>query len=66
MMFELPLTREFMADYLGLSLETVSREISSLRREEIIRLEGKRGVIIPNIKELAIIAGDDTDGGVLG
>jgi CRP/FNR family transcriptional regulator len=38
--FDLPLTREAMADYLGLTLETVSRQISSLKREGIVQLEG--------------------------
>ncbi len=62
---ELPLTREAMADYLGLTLETVSRQISALRREKIILLEGKRQIIIPSLDRLMAETGDDTDGGVL-
>jgi CRP/FNR family transcriptional regulator, anaerobic regulatory protein len=62
---ELPLTRESMADYLGLTLETVSRQISALKREGIIRLEGKRKVVIPNFDLLMEETGDDTDGGPL-
>ncbi|WP_370312480.1 transcriptional regulator FnrL, partial [Sagittula sp.] len=42
MVFDLPLTREAMADYLGLTLETVSRQISALRKDGVIVLEGKR------------------------
>ncbi|AZB68998.1 Crp/Fnr family transcriptional regulator [Cereibacter sphaeroides] len=34
--FDLPLTRESMADYLGLTLETVSRQISALKRDGVI------------------------------
>ena len=62
---DLPLTREAMADYLGLTLETVSRQISALKGEEIIQLEGKRRVIIPDIRRLMGETGDDMDGGPL-
>lgn len=61
--FDLPLTREEMADYLGLTLETVSRQISALRREGIIELEGKRHVIVPDFDRLVEESGDDSDGG---
>ncbi|WP_420344534.1 transcriptional regulator FnrL [Paenirhodobacter sp.] len=64
MSFDLPLTREAMADYLGLTLETVSRQISALKRDGVIELEGKRHVIIPDIDQLLIEAGDDSDGGL--
>jgi len=62
---DLPLTRESMADYLGLTLETVSRQISALKRDGVIRLEGKRQVIIPSVDRLMGETGDDMDGGVL-
>lgn len=61
---DLPLTREEMADYLGLTLETVSRQISALKRDGVISLEGKRHVTIPNFDRLLEEAGDDTDGGI--
>jgi CRP/FNR family transcriptional regulator, anaerobic regulatory protein len=64
--FDLPLTREAMADYLGLTLETVSRQISALKREGIIALEGKRHVMVPDINRLIDLTGDDSDGGMLG
>lgn len=63
--FDLPLTREAMADYLGLTLETVSRQISALRREGVIELEGKRRVTIPDFDRLQDETGDDADGGFL-
>lgn len=63
--FELPLTREAMADYLGLTLETVSRQISALKREGIVQLEGKRKIIIPDFEALLAETGDDADGGVM-
>ena len=62
--FDLPLTREAMADYLGLTLETVSRQISALKRDGIITLEGKRHVTIPDLGRLMEEAGDDSDGGM--
>jgi len=65
MVFDLPLTREEMADYLGLTLETVSRQISALRKDGIISLEGKRHVTVPDFDVLLEVAGDDNDGGML-
>lgn len=62
---DLPLTREEMADYLGLTLETVSRQISALKRDGVITLEGKRHVTIPDFDRLLEEAGDDSDGGML-
>ena len=63
--FTLPLTREAMADYLGLTLETVSRQMSALKRDGIIFLEGKRNVLVPDFDGLMDEAGDDSDGGPL-
>jgi len=63
--FDLPLTRESMADYLGLTLETVSRQISALRKDGVISLEGKRRIVIPDFEGLMSETGDDTDGGPL-
>jgi len=64
--FDLPLTREAMADYLGLTLETVSRQISALKKDGVIELEGKRHVTVPDIGRLLEEAGDDSDGGLPG
>ncbi len=61
--FDLPLTREAMADYLGLTLETVSRQISALKRDGVIQLKGKRHVTVPDMGRLMEQAGDDSDGG---
>ncbi|KCV81209.1 transcriptional activator protein FnrL [Actibacterium atlanticum] len=62
--FDLPLTREAMADYLGLTLETVSRQISALKKDGVIQLEGKRHVTVPDMDRLMDETGDDTDGGI--
>jgi CRP/FNR family transcriptional regulator, anaerobic regulatory protein len=63
--FELPLTREAMADYLGLTLETVSRQMSALKRDGIIQLAGKRRIIVPDFDRLQSETGDDMDGGMV-
>jgi CRP/FNR family transcriptional regulator, anaerobic regulatory protein len=65
LVFELPLTREAMADYLGLTLETVSRQISALKRDGLIRVQGNRHVTVPDFQRLMAEAGDDTDGGLI-
>lgn len=62
---DLPLTREAMADYLGLTLETVSRQMSALKRDNVIILEGKRRIRIPDLRRLMIETGDDVDGGMI-
>jgi CRP/FNR family transcriptional regulator len=54
-----------MADYLGLTLETVSRQISALKKDGVIVLQGKRNVTVPDIGRLMEEAGDDADGGYL-
>ena len=63
--FEMPMSREAMGDYLGLTIETVSRQMTALRKDGIIRLDGKRKVIIPDLANLMAETGDDTDGGML-
>lgn len=63
--FDLPLTREAMADYLGLTLETVSRQISSLKKRGVIELKGKRRVVVPDFARLLGETGDDVDGGMI-
>lgn len=64
--FDLPLTREEMADYLGLTLETVSRQMTALKKDGLIELEGNRNVTIPDFDALLEQTGDDTDGGLVG
>lgn len=63
--FDLPLTREEMADYLGLTLETVSRQMSALKKDGVIELDGKRHIRVPDFDALVEVAGDDSDGGFL-
>jgi len=44
--FDLPLTRQQMADLLGLTIETVSRQLTRLRQAGIIDLPDRRAVVI--------------------
>ncbi|WPY96556.1 Crp/Fnr family transcriptional regulator (plasmid) [Limimaricola variabilis] len=55
---DLPLTREAMSEYLGLTLETVSRQLNGLGREGLIELDGKRRITIPDLNRLATETGD--------
>ena len=50
--FELPLKRLEIADFLGLTIETVSRQITKLRKSRIIELENNRTVIVPSLPRL--------------
>ena len=46
MAFELPLTRAEIADFLGLTIGTVSRELSKLKRDGIIEIKSRRQIEI--------------------
>jgi CRP-like cAMP-binding protein len=46
--FDLPATRADIGEFLGLTLETVSRAISVFRRRNLIRLHGQSGIEILN------------------
>jgi len=63
--FTLPLTRETLADYLGLTIETVSRQFSALRKDGVIHVQGQRHITIPDLRRLLVEAGDDYSGSVL-
>ena len=65
MVFILPLTREAMADYLGLTLETVSRQLNALKKEGVLRFNDRRRFEVIDMEALHAASGDDSDGGVL-
>ncbi len=58
--FSLPMTRSDIADCLGLTNETVSREITRLRRREVIEIRDNRNVVVPDLAALRLVAGDDS------
>ena len=55
--FELPLTRADIADFLGLTIETVSRQLTRLRAAGVIRLENNRHGTIDDLARLQRCAG---------
>ena len=55
---ELPLTRADMADFLGLTIETVSRQLTALRKAGLIALVDSRHIEIPSLHRLSREAGD--------
>lgn len=53
----LPMSRGDIADYLGLTIETVSRTITKLREQGIIRLPRPQDVILSDNRDLQELAG---------
>ncbi|WP_366015646.1 Crp/Fnr family transcriptional regulator [Mesorhizobium sp.] len=56
--FDLPLSRADIADFLGLTIETVSRQLTRLRGENVIRIDNNRHIVIDDLARLAARAGD--------
>lgn len=55
--FDLPLTRAEIADFLGLTIETVSRQLTRLRSAGTIRIENSRHIVVDDLARLAAQAG---------
>jgi CRP/FNR family transcriptional regulator, anaerobic regulatory protein len=58
--FALPLSRTEMADFLGLTLETVSRQITKLRKLEVIRVTNNRDIEVPDMAKLKAVCDTET------
>jgi CRP/FNR family transcriptional regulator len=58
---ELPMSRQDMADYLGLTIETVSRTMTSLTRRGLIASRARHTVSLRKLSTLREIAGDEND-----
>lgn len=58
--FELPMGRGDIADYLGLTIETVSRQITALKTSGMIRILPGRSVMVGDVERLARAADGDS------
>lgn len=54
--FELPFSRQQVADLLGLTIETVSRQLTRLKKEGVIDLPSRRAVVIRDRFALEMLA----------
>ncbi len=61
----LPLTREEIANFLGLTLETVSRQLSSMKKDGILTFADRRKFTVLDLAALQEETGDDADGGMI-
>jgi len=54
--FDLPLRRTDIADFLGLTVETVSRNLTKLRKEGVVEIENNRHFTVPDLSRLEMRA----------
>lgn len=55
--FDLPLSRSDIGDFLGLTIETVSRQMSKLKADGVVEIEGYRHVSVPDLARLRLRCG---------
>jgi CRP/FNR family transcriptional regulator, anaerobic regulatory protein len=55
--FELPLSRSDIADFLGLTIETVSRQFTKLKQSGVVVMTSSRQVMVPDLNRLAALCG---------
>lgn len=61
----LPMTRDQIANYLGLTLETVSRQFNALKKDGVISFTDRRNFEVLDLALLHEATGDDSDGGMI-
>lgn len=54
---ELPMNRQDIADYLGLTIETVSRTLAQLERDQVVELTTARRIRVPDRAALRALCG---------
>lgn len=62
---DLPMTREQIASFLGLTLETVSRQMNALKKEGVITFANRGQLDVVDLIALRTATGDDADGGMI-
>lgn len=55
----LPLKRADIADYLGLTIETVSRQVTNLRKKGVIEINDRKSILVTDEKRLEAIANQE-------
>ncbi len=55
--FDLPLSRADIADFLGLTIETISRQLTKLRKSGVIDIENNRHITVHNLDDLRDASG---------
>jgi len=55
--FRLTLLRQEIADYLGLTIETVSRLLTSLKRRGVVRMDGLEEMVVDDVCRLCRLTG---------
>ncbi len=60
--FTLPMSRRDIGDSLGLTIETVSRQLTELREAGLVETEGRSGICLCDVTALAKIAGRHNPG----
>ncbi|MEP5630037.1 MAG: Crp/Fnr family transcriptional regulator [Rhizobiaceae bacterium] len=62
---EMDMTRDQIANFLGLTLETVSRQLNALKKDGVISFAGRKSLDVVDLIALREATGDDADGGII-